>query len=84
MGAWVTKTNVSSATFGEGSFDKGVFISIPFDAFLNAWSTAAASLVWQPLIRGGGARLNKSQTLWSLTNSRDEREWLTKTNPDQQ
>ena len=84
MGAWVTKTNVSSATFGEGSFDKGVFISIPFDAFLNAWSTTTASLVWQPLIRDGGARLNKSQTLWNLTNSRDERAWLTKTNPDQQ
>ncbi len=84
MGAWVTKTNISSATFGEGSFDKGLFIAIPFDAFLNAWSTTTASLVWQPLIRDGGARLNKSQTLWNLTNSRDEREWSAKTYSDQQ
>lgn len=75
MGAWVTKTNVSSASFGEGSFDKGVFFSIPFDAFLTAWSTQSLNFTWQPLIRDGGARLNKSQTLWNLTNSRDEREW---------
>lgn len=75
MGAWVTKTNVSSTAFGEGSFDKGVFISIPFDAFLTAWSTQSVNVAWQPLIRDGGARLNKAQTLWNLTNSRDEREW---------
>lgn len=76
MGAWITKTNVSSTAFGEGSFDKGVFISIPFDAFLTAWSTQSLSVTWQPLIRDGGARLNKSQSLWNLTNSRDEREWV--------
>jgi hypothetical protein len=75
MGAWVTKTNVSSSAFGEGSFDKGVFVSIPFDAFLTAWSTQSVNVAWQPLIRDGGARLNKAQTLWNLTNSRDEREW---------
>lgn len=83
MGAWVTKTNVSSAAFGEGSFDKGVFISIPFDAFLTAWSTQSVNVAWQPLIRDGGARLNKAQTLWKLTNSRDEREWSGLTNPTQ-
>jgi len=75
MGAWVTKTNVSAASFGEGSFDKGVFFSIPFDAFLTAWSTQTMGFTWQPLIRDGGARLSKSQTLWNLTNSRNEREW---------
>jgi hypothetical protein len=75
MGAWLTKTNVSSSAFGEGSFDKGVYVSIPFDAFLTAWSTQTASLVWQPLIRDGGARLNKAQNLWVITNSRDERQW---------
>lgn len=76
MGAWVTKTNVSSAAFGEGSFDKGVFVSIPFDAFLTAWSHNSINVAWQPLIRDGGARLNRSQTLWNITHSRDEREWV--------
>ncbi|WP_396267835.1 YjbH domain-containing protein [Ideonella sp.] len=75
IGAWVTKTNVSSAAFGEGSFDKAVYVSIPFDAFLSAWSTQTMSMAWQPLIRDGGARLNKLHTLWSLTGSRDPRAW---------
>lgn len=80
MGAWVTKTNVSSKNFGEGSFDKGVFISIPFDNFLSAWSTQRAHFAWQPLIRDGGARLNRSQTLWNLTHSRDSQAWRGNTN----
>lgn len=75
IGAWVTKTNVSSAAFGEGSFDKAVYVSIPFDAFLSAWSTQTLSMAWQPLIRDGGARLNKLHTLWGLTSSRDPRAW---------
>ncbi|MFD2453238.1 YjbH domain-containing protein [Ideonella paludis] len=75
IGAWVTKTNVSSAAFGEGSFDKAVYVSIPFDAFLSAWSTQTLSVAWQPLIRDGGARLNKLHTLWNLTGSRDPRAW---------
>ncbi|TDM05581.1 MAG: hypothetical protein C4K60_12560 [Ideonella sp. MAG2] len=75
IGAWVTKTNVSSAAFGEGSFDKAVYVSIPFDTFLSAWSTQTMNLAWQPLIRDGGARLNKLHTLWNLTGSRDPRAW---------
>jgi hypothetical protein len=75
MGAWVTKTNVPSKNFGEGSFDKGVFISLPFDNFVTGWSTRRAHFAWQPLIRDGGAKLNRSQTLWNLTRSRDSREW---------
>ena len=76
MGAWMTKTNVPSQVFGEGSFDKGVFFSVPFDAFLTAWSNQTMKFAWQPLIRDGGARLNKTHALWDLTNSRDEREWI--------
>lgn len=79
MGAWITKTNVSSKSFGEGSFDKGVFLSIPFDNFLPAWSNQRAHVAWQPLIRDGGARLNKAQTLWNLTQSRDSKEWGART-----
>lgn len=81
MGAWVTKTNVSSETFGEGSFDKGVFFSIPFDALLTSWSNQTMKFAWQPLIRDGGARLNKTHALWDLTNSRDEREWMQSSTP---
>jgi Exopolysaccharide biosynthesis protein YbjH/Capsule biosynthesis GfcC len=71
IGAWLTRTNVSAAQFGEGSFDKGLYIAIPFDAFVSAWSGQSAVLAWQPLIRDGGARLQRQHTLWGLTQARD-------------
>ena len=39
IGGFFTKTNMSAATFGEGSFDKGVYVSVPFDAFLTRSSS---------------------------------------------
>ncbi len=73
FGAFFTKTNVSAATFGEGSFDKGVYLSVPFDAFLTRSSNGAATAVWTPLTRDGGAKLNRSVELYDLTRARDER-----------
>ena len=73
FGAFFTKTNVSSATFGEGSFDKGVYLSVPFDAFLTRSSSSTATAVWKPLTRDGGAMLNRSVELYDLTRARDDR-----------
>ena len=73
MGAWVTKTDVSSAQFGEGSFDKGIYISIPFDLLLPRSVRARANFVWQPLIRDGGAMLSRKYSLYDLTSDSDER-----------
>ncbi|TDK30887.1 YjbH domain-containing protein [Luteimonas terrae] len=71
MGAWATKTNVSSATFGEGSFDKGIYFSVPMDFLLPRPTRARASIIWQPLVRDGGARLARRYALYSLTAERD-------------
>jgi len=71
MGAYATKTNVSAQQFGEGSFDKGIYVSIPFDLLLPRSTTSRAGFVWDPLIRDGGARLGKRYTLYSLTSARD-------------
>lgn len=71
----MTKTNVSSQQFGEGSFDKGVYVSIPFDALLTGWSPQQAVFAWQPLIRDGGAKLARMHDLWTLTQVRDEVAW---------
>lgn len=67
MGAWATKTNVSAEQFGEGSMDKGIYVSIPFDALFGAWSSGSTTLVYQPLIRDGGAKLNRVYNLYDLT-----------------
>ncbi|MCZ2497709.1 YjbH domain-containing protein [Xylophilus sp. Kf1] len=73
LGAYATKTNVSSAQFGEGSFDKGIYVSFPFDAILPRSSNTSGVVLWQPLVRDGGAKLGRSQTLYGITESRSPR-----------
>ncbi|WP_236685841.1 YjbH domain-containing protein [Pseudoxanthomonas suwonensis] len=71
MGAWATKTNVSSADFGEGSFDKGIYLTLPMDFLLPRSTRGRASLVWNPLLRDGGAGLFRRYALYPLTSERD-------------
>jgi len=71
MGAYATFTNVSAQRFGEGSFDKGIYVSIPFDLMLLSSHVDTATILWQPLLRDGGARLNRRYTLYDLTRDRD-------------
>ena len=73
MGAWATKTNVSAEQFGEGSFDKGIYATIPFDVMLPKSSPSMANIIWNPLTRDGGARLNRRFTLFELTKQHDSR-----------
>ncbi|MBK5104312.1 MAG: YjbH domain-containing protein, partial [Burkholderiales bacterium] len=81
FGAFFTKTNVSAAEFGEGSFDKGVYLTVPFDAFLTKSSNGNASAVWKPLTRDGGAKLVRVVPLYDLTRARDERTLQVKSAP---
>ncbi|MDE2344722.1 MAG: YjbH domain-containing protein [Betaproteobacteria bacterium] len=73
MGVFATKTNVTAAQFGEGSFDKGIYVNIPFDAMLPASTALMGSFLWDPLIRDGGARLARTTTLYDLTSARNHR-----------
>ena len=70
MGFWVTKTNVSAEEFGEGSFDKGFYFSIPLDIFTLSSTNYVADYSWQFLTRDGGQKLNRSQELYDLTHTR--------------
>ena len=71
MGAFATKTNVSSEEFGEGSFDKGIYVSVPMDLLMPRSSRARANLMWHPLVRDGGAKLARRYNLHSMTGERD-------------
>jgi membrane-associated phospholipid phosphatase len=75
LGAWATKTNVSAEQFGEGSFDKGIYVRIPFDVLSPRSSAGSGTIVWNPLTRDGGARLGRSFALYDLTQQRDRRAW---------
>lgn len=58
LGGWVTKTDMSSSDYGEGSFDKGVRLTIPLSWAVGTPSTRTQSVTLRPVTRDGGARLN--------------------------
>ncbi|MDU8929614.1 YjbH domain-containing protein [Alisedimentitalea sp. MJ-SS2] len=64
VGAYVTKTNVSAAAFGEGSFDKGIRITIPLSSSIGSATRKKNKIVLQSLSRNGGARLNVNGRLY--------------------
>lgn len=69
LGGWATFTDAGS-DFGEGSFDKGIYLSLPLDAFFVHSTRQRAQLAWRPLTRDGGARLARRTTLYDLTEER--------------
>ncbi len=63
LGVFATKTNLSAEEFGEGSFDKGFYISVPTQLFYSDFRTGNISFGLHPLTKDGGAILNKHNSL---------------------
>lgn len=57
VGGFFTLTDVSSADFGEGSFDKGINLTVPLDWFLGTPGKRTLSTTIRPIQRDGGARV---------------------------
>jgi hypothetical protein len=66
VGGWATFTNVPFSKFGEGSFDKGIYIRFPLQ-MLGPETTRQAATVIRPVQRDGGQRLMVDNPLWSVT-----------------
>ena len=65
IGLWATLTDVPFDDFGEGSFDKGMFFTIPLDGMLGRNTRSAYSTRIRPIQRDGGQRLeNFGANLW--------------------
>ena len=58
LGGFFTLTDVSAEEFGEGSFDKGIQLTIPVNWFLGKPSRESLSTTIRPVQRDGGARLH--------------------------
>ena len=71
MGAYATFTEYSPRQPGDGGFDRGLYLSVPFDLARQRSSRSRADFAWSPGIRDNGARLNKRYGLYSLTEDRD-------------
>jgi hypothetical protein len=70
VGAYAAFTNVSSEEYGEGSFTKGFYLSIPFDLFSLKPSKGQGRLPWVPIARDGGQALMRPITLYNTTEER--------------
>lgn len=80
VGAFATKTNLSAEEYGEGSFTKGFYISIPFDLMTIKPTQSRGFLSWMPLTRDGGQMLGRKYNLFDMTDARSP--WYTRPSVD--
>ncbi|MFQ6553750.1 YjbH domain-containing protein [Aestuariibius insulae] len=64
VGGYFTLTDATEEDFGEGSFDKGIRISIPVDWFLGTPSRRTVSTNLSSLTRDGGQRVRVGGRLY--------------------
>lgn len=70
VGAYASFTNVSAEEYGEGSFSKGFYLSIPFDLFSLKPARGRGRIPWTPISRDGGQALNRPVLLYNTTEKR--------------
>lgn len=66
VGAYFTLTDVPFDEFGEGSFDKGIRITVPNDFFIGNATRDKVATNLQSLQRDGGARINVDGRLYDI------------------
>jgi len=76
IGAFVTKTNVSAAQFGEGSFDKGIMLRIPLGWSLPLETQGEFAMDLRSIQRDGGQRLIGDTLLYNATRRSSQPEIL--------
>ncbi|TCP60237.1 exopolysaccharide biosynthesis protein YbjH [Rhodovulum bhavnagarense] len=74
VGAYATLTDVPFDTFGEGSFDKGIRLTIPFSWVAGTSSRKTFGTTITPVTRDGGARLSVRNRLYGLVSEYHQNE----------
>lgn len=64
VGAYATFTDMPASVFGEGSFDKGIRLTVPLAMALGTPSAKTFTTTIKPLNRDGGARVNVDGRLY--------------------
>ena len=64
VGGYATLTDVPFDTFGEGSFDKAIYFTIPIDWIVSSPDRSKRRLTLRPITRDGGANLGSSRILY--------------------
>ena len=63
VGGYATLTDVPFEKFGEGSFDKAIYVSVPIDWIISSPSRTKRRLTLRPITRDGGAHLASARSL---------------------
>ena len=71
VGAFFSVTDISKREFGEGSFDKGFYFSIPLDIFTSKYVKRDIPWGLRPLTRDGAAFLYHGFPLYGITEQAD-------------
>jgi hypothetical protein len=69
-GAFVSLTDMTTEEYGEGSYTKGFYVSVPFDLVTVKPNSGRAGFTWLPITRDGGQVLNKQYNLFDQTDAR--------------
>ena len=64
VGGYATFTDVPFDRFGEGSFDKAIYVSLPIDWIISSPSLTRRRLTLRPITRDGGAGLGSARQLY--------------------
>ena len=64
VGGYVTLTDVPFELFGEGSFDKAIYVSLPVDWIISSPNQSRRRLTLRPISRDGGANLSSARQLY--------------------
>lgn len=66
VGAFASLTSASPEEFGEGSFDKGIRLTVPLNWVLGTPNRQEVSMTLRPLQRDGGARVDVDGRLYDI------------------
>ena len=72
VGAYATLTEVPFEDFGEGSFDKGIYVTLPLDWLKGSPSMSRRSFTIRPITGDGGATLASGRQLYNLIRNAQE------------
>ena len=72
VGAYATLTDVPFEDFGEGSFDKGIYVTLPLDWLKGSPSMSRRSFTIRPITGDGGATLASGRQLYKLVRNAQE------------
>ena len=64
VGGYATLTDVPFHVFGEGSFDKAIYFTVPIDWIISSPNKTKRRLTLRPITRDGGANLSSARQLY--------------------